>query len=88
MKAMNAAALRDKFKEICDMVVNGETIIISRPHNRNVVVLSETAYNELEKARRNAEYLSMVDKSMQELEAGKGIVKTIGELEAMEAENE
>jgi antitoxin YefM len=86
MKAINAAALRDKFKEICDMVVSGETIIVSRPHNQNVVVLSEAAYNELEKARKNAEYLSVIERSMQELEDGKGIVKTMAELEAMEDE--
>jgi antitoxin YefM len=84
VKAINAAALRDKFKEICDMVVSGETIIVSRPHNQNVVVLSEAAYNELEKSRKNAEYLAMIEKSMQELENGEGIVKTIAELEALE----
>ncbi|MDR2006521.1 MAG: type II toxin-antitoxin system Phd/YefM family antitoxin [Acidaminococcales bacterium] len=86
MKAINATALRDKFKEICDMAVNGETIIVSRPHNQNVVVLSETAYNKLEKAQKNAEYLIMIEKSIQELEDGKENVKTITELEAMEHE--
>jgi antitoxin YefM len=86
MKAINAAALRNKFKEICDMVVNGETIIVARPHNQNVVVLSETAYNELEKTRKNAEYLAMIEKSMQELADGKGIRKTIAELATMENE--
>jgi antitoxin YefM len=46
--------------------------------------LSKDTYDELERARENAEYLAKLDRSIQELEAGKGIVKTMAELEAME----
>lgn len=45
-------------------------MIISRPKNENVVMLSEAEYNEMMKAKRNAEYLAMLDKSMAEAEAG------------------
>jgi antitoxin YefM len=47
-------------------------------------MLSEKEYNDLRKAKRNAEYLAMLDKSMAEAEAGNFIVKSIGELEAYE----
>ena len=36
------------------------------------------------KAKRNADYLAMIDKSMAEAEAGGFVVKTIDELEAYE----
>ena len=63
---------------------NGETLIISRPKNENIVMLSETEYNEMMKAKRNAEYLAMLDKSMAEAEAGGFVTKSIEELEAYE----
>lgn len=63
---------------------NGETLIISRPKNENIVMLSEAEYNEMMKAKRNAEYLAMLDKSMAEAEAGGFVTKSIEELEAYE----
>jgi len=75
--------LRNDFKRISDIIRDGEKVIISRPHNENLVVLSEKEYNELEKSRRNAEYLAMIDRSMQELKESKVVVKTMEELEEM-----
>ena len=62
----------------------GETLIISRPKNENIVMMSESEYNEIMKAKRNAEYLAMLDKSMAEAEAGGFITKTVDELGAYE----
>ncbi len=83
MIAIKAIELRDKFKEICDMVAEGETVIVSRPHRKNVVVLSEKEYNAMVKAKKNAEYLAMLDQSEREIAEGKVIYKTIEELEEM-----
>lgn len=50
-------------------------------------MISEKEYNEMAefiKAKRNADYLAMINKSMAEAEAGGFIVKTIAELEAYE----
>lgn len=76
--------LRENFKSLCDKVFGGETLIISRPKNENVVMISEKEYNEIMKAKRNAEYLAMLDKSMAEAEAGGFIVKTLDELREYE----
>lgn len=76
--------VRENFKTLCDKVFNGETLIISRPKNENVVMLSETEYNEIMKAKRNAEYLAMLDKSIAEAERGGFVTKTIAELETYE----
>lgn len=84
MIALKTEDMKTKFKEISELVTAGEKILIARPHNENLVVLSEKEYNILEKAWRNAEYLAMIEKSVQQLAEGKVVVKTIEELEAME----
>ncbi|MDR3123580.1 MAG: hypothetical protein LBU16_07380 [Treponema sp.] len=38
---------------------------------------------ELEKAQRNAEYLAMIDKAVQDIDNGKGVAVTMEQLEAM-----
>ena len=84
MLAVKSMDVRDNFKSLWDKVFNVETLIISRPKNENIVMLSEAEYNEMMKAKRNAEYLSMLDKSMAEAEAGGFVTKSIEELEAYE----
>lgn len=84
MLAVKSMDVRDNFKNLCDKVFSGETLIISRPKNENVVMMSEREYNEMMKAKKNAEYLALIDKSMAEAESGGFITKTISELEAYE----
>jgi antitoxin YefM len=84
MLAVKSMDVRDNFKALCDKVFNGETLIVSRPKNENIVMMSESEYNDMMKAKRNAEYLAMLDKSMEEAAAGGFIMKTITELEAYE----
>ena len=84
MLAVKSMDVRDNFKNFCEKVINGETLIISRPKNENVVMLSEAEYNKMMKAKRNADYLAMIDKSMAEAESGGFIPKTISELETFE----
>ena len=84
MLAVKSMEVRDNFKGFCDKVFNGETLIVSRPKNENIVMVSEREYNEMMKAKRNADYLAMLDKSMDEAAAGGFITKTIAELEDCE----
>ena len=84
MLAVKSMDVRDNFKNLCDKVFSGETLIISRPKNENVVILSERDYNEMVKAKKNADYLAMLDKSMAEAEAGGFVTKTFAELETCE----
>lgn len=56
----------------------------SRPHNQNLIVISEAAYRELERLRRNAEYLAKLERSIQQFKEGKVVVKTMDELLEME----
>lgn len=84
MLAVKSMDVRDNFKALCDKVFNGETLIVSRPKNENIVMISEAEYNEILKAKRNAEYLAMLEKSMAEAAAGGFITKTMDELETYE----
>lgn len=84
MLAVKSMDVRGNFKALCDKVFQGETLFISRPKNENVVMVSENEYNEMLKAKKNAEYLAMLDKSIAEAEAGGFIVKSIADLEEYE----
>ena len=84
MIAVKPTQMRDNFKAICDQVVQGETVIISRPNNENVVIVSEKEYNDMQKAARNAVYLATIDRAISEIEQGGFVVKTLDELRALE----
>jgi len=84
MIALRTIDLRNDFKKVSELINSGETVLISRPRNENLVVISEKEYNELEKTRRNSEYLTMIDKSVNEIETGKVISFTMNEIDAME----
>lgn len=68
------------------MAFNGDTILVPRKENKNVVVISQNEYEELQRAKRNAEYLAMLDRGYADIAQGRGITKTIEELEAMAAD--
>ena len=84
MLAVKSMNVRDNFKALCTKVVNGETVIISRPKNQNIVMVSEKEYNEMLKAKKNEEYLRMLDQSISEAKAGGFVTKTIEDLEEYE----
>lgn len=83
MIALKTTDIRNDFKKVSNLIFTGEKVLISRPHNENLVILSEKEYNELEKLRRNNEYLAKIDSSFQQLAEGHTVVKTMEELEAM-----
>lgn len=86
MIAAKPIEVRAKLKEYMDMAYNGEPVIVSRKQNRNVVIVSESEYNNLQKSKRNAEYLERLDISLAQLERGEVVVKSMEELERMEDE--
>ena len=83
MIALKTVDVRNDFKKVSEIVTSGEPVLIARPHNDNLVVLSEKVYNEMAKAQQNTEYLAKIEAALQELKSGKVIAKTMEELEAM-----
>ena len=73
MVATNYTAVRNNLKDYCDLATDsGETVIITRKANRNVVLLSLERYNLMEKELRNAQYLAKLDRAFDQLYANKG----------------
>lgn len=87
MLAVKSVNVRDHFKEWCDRIVMGETVVVSRPRNENIYMISEAEYNSLQKAKRNAEYLSMLNESWSQLDRGETISFSLDELRAMETDD-
>lgn len=73
MLAVNYSTIRNNLKDYCDKVSDdAETVIVTRKNEKNVVLMSLEQYNNIMKAVRNAEYLTKLDQSIAQLEAGKG----------------
>ena len=72
MIATKQMDLRANIKKYFDLAFNGETIVVSRKE-----------YNELQRAKRNAEYLAKLDRSFAQLKQGEVVIKSMEELERM-----
>ena len=82
MLAVNYTTIRNNLKNYCDKATdNDETVIVTRKDEKNVVILSLDRYNQIMKAARNAEYLAMIDRSMDQLAKGEGKVHDLIEVE-------
>ena len=87
MLAVNYSTIRKNLKDYCDRVTDDcETVIVTRKDEKNVVIISLEEWNNLCKAARNAEYLDMIDRSLEQTKQGKVVTKTMEELEARENE--
>lgn len=87
MLAVDEKDIIENFADIQDKIFNGETIIAPGKKKENLIIISEKDYNEMMKAKRNAEYLAKIDESMENHEKGDTISFTMEELRAMEAED-
>ncbi len=73
MLAVNYSTIRNNLKSYCDKATdNHETIIVTRKNEKNIVIMSLEQYNQMAKASRNAEYLAMIDRAIEQLSSGKG----------------
>ena len=54
MIAVKTLDVTQDFKNIAERIMKGERILISRPKNENIVMITETEYNQLNKLRENA----------------------------------
>lgn len=74
--ATSYSSARQNFKDYCDKATNDfETIIITRERGDNVVMMSESEYNNLLEnlyVRSNPEYYNELLKSIHQLKMGKG----------------
>ncbi|MDR2903039.1 MAG: type II toxin-antitoxin system prevent-host-death family antitoxin [Clostridiales bacterium] len=82
MLAVNYSTIRNRLKDFCDKVTDEyETVIVTRKGEKNVVLISLEEYNTLIKAAKNAAYLDMIDRSMEQLTEGQGTVHELIEVD-------
>lgn len=87
MIATKPLDLRSNLKKYMDFAFHGTPVVIARPKNENVVMLSEQEYNELAKAKQNAEYLQRIDHSYEQLAKNQTISFSLEELQEMESDS-
>jgi len=79
MIAVNYTGAKDSFEEYCDTAVRDcETVIVTRKQNENVVIMSESAYNNLIEnlyVRSDKDDYQRLLTSINQLGASKGIVR-------------
>ena len=81
MTATVATNLKANLKFYIDKALNGDSVIITRPKRKNVVLISEEEYNELQRIKHNADYMYKMNTSIQQAKEGKVVVKSMEELE-------
>lgn len=88
MIAVNYTTLRDNMKACMDRISDDcETMIVTRKDNRNIVMLSEEAYNNLMEnayVMGNKANYNWLMESVAQLEKGKTAVRNLIEVDADE----
>ena len=81
MVAASYTSVRNNLKNYCDLAVDGgETVIITRKDDKNVVMISLEDYNSMIKALNNVQYLAKLERSFKQLDEGKGVVHELIEV--------
>lgn len=82
MVATNYSTVRNNFKGYCDMATDqGETVLVTRKDDRNIVIMSLDAYNAMMKEIRNAQYLAKIDRGFEQIRSGRGQVHELIEVD-------
>jgi len=82
MIALRTIDLRNDFKRVSNLVYSGEKVLIARPRNENLIILSEREYNELNKKQNNNYSIINSDNAVQVAEEN-SIYFTIEEVNSM-----
>jgi len=61
MIAVKTLDVTQDFKNIAERIMQGEKVLISRPKNENIVMITETEYNQLNKLRESATTRTLKD---------------------------
>ena len=79
MLASTVAQVRNNFKDYCDRVIDDdEVLVITRPGERNVVMMSLKEFTALQ----NQMYLAKADRALEQIKTGKGIPKKLKDLKS------
>ena len=76
--------VRANIRDYFDRAYYGETVFVPRKENKNVYIIYQEQYEALQTAKKNAEYLMMLDRSLDQLEKGQTVTRSLEDLRAME----
>ena len=86
MTNVSAVNFGQNFAKYLNNAIHDQQVIFVGNGRESAVLLSAARYHELERAEQNAAYLRKIEQGWEDIRAGKGIVKTMEELRAMERE--
>lgn len=82
MLAVNYASMKNNldtyYKQVSEEY---ETLIITGNNEKSVVLITLEEWNKLRKAANNSEYLTKIDKAMNQLNSGNGVVHELIEVD-------
>ena len=64
VRAIRSTDLQTRTKEVLDLAASGETFIVSRPQNRNAVILSEDRYNSIMSALQAEKHRAFINSEL------------------------
>lgn len=89
IKATGVSQFRDNLKFFLDEVyAERKALIVTRPDDENVVVISDLYFNEMQKEINNLNYLLKLAKSDKQAEAGEVIEYDLDEMQKVETHYE
>lgn len=80
MRALKTEDIRKDFKRVSQIAISGEPVLISRPHNENLVLISEKEFHRLQNLTEH--WADMVELSASQQSSLAKIWDTAGEDEA------
>ena len=63
-RAIRSTDLQVRTKEVLDLAASGETFIVSRPQNRNAVIISEDKYNAILAALQTEKHRTFINSEL------------------------
>jgi PHD/YefM family antitoxin component YafN of YafNO toxin-antitoxin module len=80
VRALKTEDIRKDFKRVSQIAISGEPVLISRPHNENLVLISEKEFHRLQNLTEH--WADMVELSASQQSSLAKIWDTAGEDEA------
>lgn len=85
LEVLNYSEARKNLRQVLENAEEKErVVIITRKSGGKAVVISLERLNELEKAERNLRYLQMLDRSIESLENGGIVLKSMEDVKGLE----
>ena len=80
LQTIQSRDITTKFPQIAAQAIAGVTFVVARPHNRNLVVMSEKQHQQLLRALNNAQMDKKLDQGQEEIKKGLSVEMSFEQL--------